>query len=283
MLDAISAEALKFTRHRATWFLVWIYPIGFMILAVLGIMIGLSQANRVAAAPEASKWIESTASIWSVPPHVLGRYFISAFTAVVFAGEYGWNTWKLVVPHRPRGALIAAKFAITLLLLYAAFVATGLLMILMTFVSDLVVGDPIPAGVTAGALAKAQWLGAVKALPPILLTIAYTALAAVLTRSMIAALVIGLVITTAEQTFLGLAPMLAYYAPALVSFVYRLLAGYHFENLASWISTGSAYQVQLPQSGNVALSWMTSLGTVLAWTGGLAALTWFSFKRQDIN
>jgi ABC-type transport system involved in multi-copper enzyme maturation permease subunit len=283
MLDAISAEALKFGRHRATWFLVWIYPIGFVILAVLGIMIGLTRTNGLSAAPDVSKWIEGTAAIWYVPPHVLGRYFISAFTAVVFAGEYGWNTWKLVVPHRARGSLIAAKFAITFLLLYAAFVATGLLAILLTFVSNLLIGDPIPSGITAAALAEAQWLGAIKALPAVLLTVAYTALAAVLTRSMIAALVIGLVITTAEQTFLGLAPMLAYYAPGLVSIVYQLLAGYHFENLASWIGGGAAYEVRLPESGPIAMSWATSLVALAAWTCGLAGLTWISFKRQDIN
>lgn len=283
MLDAVRAEALKFSRHRATWFLVWIYPIGFLLLATLGILIVLAQADRAAAAPEASKWIENTAAIWHVPPHVLGRYFISAFTAVVFAGEYGWNTWKLVVPHRARGSLIAAKFAITLLLLYAAFIATGLLMIVMAYVADLVVGDPIPAGITAGALAEAQWIGAVKALPPVLLTVAYTALAAVLTRSMIAALVIGLVVTTAEQTFLGLAPMLAYYAPRLVSILYQLLAGYHFENLASWIQNGAAYEVRLPETGPIAMRWMISLAAIAAWVGGLAALTWLSFRRQDIN
>ena len=38
--------------------------------------------------------------IWDVPDNAVGRYLICAFVAVVFAGEYGWNTWKLIVPHR---------------------------------------------------------------------------------------------------------------------------------------------------------------------------------------
>ncbi|PSJ43217.1 ABC transporter permease [Allosphingosinicella deserti] len=283
MLEAFAAETLKFRRHRATWFLVWIYPIGFLLLSVLLICVGLIQARPETAAPAASKWIESTAAIWYVPPHMFGRYLIAAFAAFVFAGEYGWNTWKLVVPHRSRSALIAAKFAMTFLFLYGAFLLTGLLTLLMGWIGDVVLGSPIPEGITAAALAKAQYLGAVAALAPVLVTIAYTSLAAVLTRSTIAALVIGLVAVTAEQAFLGLAPILSIYAPRLVWGLYQLLPGYHFDNLSSWLGQGSASQTRLPELEPIAWSWPASLALVGAWVVGVAGLTFVSFKRQDIN
>jgi ABC-type transport system involved in multi-copper enzyme maturation permease subunit len=283
MLEAFAAETLKFRRHRATWFLVWIYPIGFLLLWVLLILVGLAQTRPQMAAPAASKWIESTAAIWYVPPHMFGRYLISAFAAFVFAGEYGWNTWKLVVPHRSRSALIAAKFATTILFLYGAFVLTGLLTIVLGWLGDVVLGSPTPTGITAAALAKAHYMGALKALPPVLVTIAYTSLAAVLTRSTIAALVIGLVAVTAEQAFLGLAPLLANYAPRLVWALYQLLPGYHFDNLSSWLGQGAAFEARLPGTDSVAWSWPASLALIAGWVIGVASLTFVSFKRQDIN
>lgn len=283
MFEAFAAETLKFRRHRATWFLVWIYPIACLVLSVLLILIGLSQARPQAVAPAAAKWIESTAAIWYVPPHMFGRYLIAAFTAFVFAGEYGWNTWKLVVPHRARGALIAAKYAVTILFLYAAFLLTGLLTLAMGWLGDVVLGTPIPHGITASALAEAQYMGALKALSPVLVTIAYTSLAAILTRSTIAALVIGLVAVTAEQAFLGLSPLLAVYAPRLVWALYQLLPGYHFDNLASWLSEGAAFQARLPETEPVVWSWTGSLAAIAAWVFGVAGLTFVSFKRQDIN
>ena len=106
MLDAISAEALKFRRHRATWGLVWIWPIGLTIIMLLAIFIDLANgaAGETSGRPTAAGWIADSIGFWNVPGHPLGRYLIGAFVAVVFAGEYGWNTWKLIFPTAPAHA-----------------------------------------------------------------------------------------------------------------------------------------------------------------------------------
>ena len=115
-----------------------------------------------------------------------------------------------------------------------------------------------------------------------LLTIAYTSLAAVLTRSMIASLVIGLVVTTAEQTFFNVAAILSLYAPDLVRALSLALPAYHLDNLAIWIGQGRALPGILPD-GAVALPWTVSLAAASAWILGLGALTLLAFRRQDIN
>ena len=46
MLDAISAETLKFRRHRATWGLVWIWPIGLTIIWLIAIVVDLANGGR---------------------------------------------------------------------------------------------------------------------------------------------------------------------------------------------------------------------------------------------
>lgn len=287
MLNVISAEALKFTRHRATWGLVWIWPIGLTLIWILAIGAELSGAGGEAGGdgrggPTAAGWIADNVGFWSVPGHTFGRYIIGAFVAVVFAGEYGWNTWKLIVPHRARTSLISAKYAISFILLAVGFTLAALLFNLFGWLEDVLTGDSIPAGITAGALLKAHGAGALAALPAVFLTMAYVSLAAILTRSTVAALVIGLVVTTVEQLFFNFAPMFEPYAPSLVSTFYQALPGYHVANAASVISQGRVVEIPF-ESGAFSTSFATSLAIVGAWIVVMVGLTFWSFRRQDIN
>ena len=284
MLSAISAESLKLRRHRATWLLVWLFPIGVTVIMLIGIAIELLPGvGSPSAAPDTGKWIENAAAFWNAPPHGFTRYLICAIAAIVFGGEYGWNTWKLIVPHRSRTTLLAAKYVMCLVLLYLAFIAAALIMMAMTWLEDVVTGDAIPAGITLGALAHAHWAGFLASLAPVMLTIAYTSLAAILTRSTTAALVIGIAITTLEGIFGTFGPALSFYLPSVVEPLYRALPGYHLANLNSWIGGGEAREVLFPSGAVLASGWATSLAVVAAWIAGLVALTLARFNRQDIN
>lgn len=283
MLDALSAEGLKLTRHKATWFLVWLYPILFLLLFLVSIAIGLAHQVAHARPPVTSHWIEQTAIIWKLPNQTIGRYLIAAYVAVAFAGEYGWNTWKLIVPHRARAALIAAKFVMIFLLFLAALALTAALSVLGTWIEGLANGHPAPGGVTAAAILDVHARTALAGLAPFLFTLASIGLAAVLTRSMVAALVIGIVVATVEQVFLAFGPLLSTYAPALVWTSYHALPGYHLANLASWIEAGTARESAFPDGRIVALGWATSLAACVAWIGALTAATFAAFQRQDIN
>jgi hypothetical protein len=53
MLSAMSAEALKLRRHRATWLLVWIFPILVLVGYSIAIIAQLVQNNPPAAAAPA--------------------------------------------------------------------------------------------------------------------------------------------------------------------------------------------------------------------------------------
>jgi hypothetical protein len=281
MFDAISAEALKFRRHRATWGLVWIWPIGVTLLLTLAIIIQVAK-GEVGRPETVAGWIDDAVDFWQVAAEPVGRYLSCAFVAVVFAGEYGWNTWKLIVPHRARNSLIAAKYVVALALLICGFALGAFLFNLLNWLKDLATGTPIPAGITAGALLKAHGLAFLTALGPVLFTAAYTSLAAILTRSTVAALVIGLVITTVERLFRFFAPMLEPFAPGLIGGLYQVLPGYHLANLAEWLTEGRVLTVPFP-SGPFSMSPGASLAIVAVWTVGLVALTFRVFRRQDIN
>jgi hypothetical protein len=282
MLDALSAEALKLTRHKATWFLVWLYPIGLLLIFALLITGGVVSTSTPGH-PSLEEWLRETAMVWAAPSNTLGRYLLAAFVAVAFAGEYGWNTWKLIVPHRTRASLITAKFAVILLLLIAAYTLGALVSVLGSWLEDVATGDTIPSGITVGGLLRVHGETALASLAPGLITIGYAALASVLTRSTIAGLVIAIVAITVEQLFFNFAPVFSMKAPGLVWTLYHILPGYHFANLSSWIGSGAALSVPLPRSGTVSLSWMASAGAASAWVAALAGATFASFGRQDLN
>jgi uncharacterized membrane protein len=283
MLEALSAEALKMRRHKATWFLVWLFPIVFAIIFVVAIVLGLADLDQQSGQQSLNEWIEDTAIIWFVPGNALGRYLIAAFVAVVFAGEYGWNTWKLIVPHRSRNALIAAKYALILCLFAVSFLLTALISIAGTFAEDAATGDALPAGLSASLMLEYHAKAALAALAPAMLTIAYASLAAVLTRSMIAALLIAIVATTLEQLLFNFAPILSVRFPGIIQALYPVLPGYHLANLNEFIREGAGLRVEFPNGRIVAYSWATSLAAAAAWIGALVALTFGSFRRQDIN
>src|SRR5687767_700649 len=282
MLEALSAEALKMRTHKATWFLVWLFPIAFTAIMLLMIgagMLGFEKPDQ----PGVAKWIENTTMIWFVPNNAIGRYLISAFVAVIFAGEYGWNTWKLIVPHRRRASLIAAKYALTIILLAISFVLTAALLIGLNLADDALTGDTIPSGLTSAVLWDAHSKAALAAVAPVLIAIAYASLAAVLTRSTIAALVIAIVATTIEQIIVGFGPQLYVKFPSIVWPLYHGLPGHHIANLAEFIREGAALKREFPDGRIVDLGWTTSLGVLLAWLAALCGTTFAAFRRQDIN
>jgi ABC-type transport system involved in multi-copper enzyme maturation permease subunit len=283
MIDALSAEWLKLTRHKATWFLVWIYPIGLLIIFTLMISGNLVSDNSPSQ-PALKDWLQESALVWGAPGNTLGRYLLAAFAAVVFAGEYGWNTWKLIVPHRGRSSLIAAKYLTILLLFLITFTLSAIISLIGLTLEDVLSGDTLPAGITVGALLEVHGQAALASLAPALITLGYASLAAVLTRSTIAALVISIVAITVEQLFFNFAPLLSVKAPGLIWALVHILPGYHIANIGNWIAQGSAMQMPLPGNNSlVSLSWPVSAAVAAAWVAGLTALTFGSFRRQDIN
>ncbi|HEX8381053.1 MAG TPA: ABC transporter permease [Allosphingosinicella sp.] len=282
MLEALAAEALKMRTHKATWFLVWLFPIAFTIILVGAIVARVSGVDGHQAQP-AADWIEDTVLIWFIPNQAVGRYLLSAFVAVMFAGEYGWNTWKLIVPHRRRPSLIAAKYALTIILFAVSFLLTALITTGLSFAKDLLSGDSTPAGVTAAALWSAHSKAALAAAAPVLITVGYASLAAVLTRSTIAALVIAIAVTTLEQVIGNFGPALSLNFPSVVWPLYHVLPGHHLASLSEYIREGAALTRPFPGGRVVDLAWTTSLGILVAWIAALWGATFAAFGRQDIN
>lgn len=277
MLGALTAETMKLWRHRGLWGLVWIFPLGLALLILLsfGIEFSHGAAMRLRPPPTADSWINDTQLGWRIIGSGPARLLIGAFAALAFGGEYGWNTWKLITLHRRRLMLILSKYLVVLGLLLVASLIMALILLLLGLVSPALRGQPMPQGVTFGALLAAHGKAALAALFPVLLSIGYGSLAAILTRSMLGGAIVSVAAVTAE----GLANT---FAPILDKTLYLALPSYHLTSLTGWIMAGGPSPRPLP-SGILSEDWKVSLAFVLAWIVALCAGAAIAFDRQDLN
>lgn len=278
MLEALGAERIKLLRHRASWFLVWIFPIGVSAILIGVTIYQLIKGEAPDAGPPdtAAKWVADSVFPWIFPGNTLGRYLLAAFTAVAFGGEYGWNTWKLVAPHRGRVALLGAKYAVVLALFAVSLISMAVLSTVLGWANGVVTNDPVPEGIELTALLAANGRSATAALLAVLLTVAYASAGAVLTRSTLAGAIIAIVAITAESLIGSLGPRF------LDATLFQIAPSYHLSNLQSWVTTGEGLTQRLPK-GVVSLPWGWSLASYLLWTCGLIALAVAAFRRQDLN
>src|SRR5512145_2997375 len=115
--DLFRAEWIKIAGNRwVTSALIWIFPVGALaFVAVMSLILALGPGMRdedgtVQLGLDKAEWTERALEVWMIPNSLFGRLMILGFTAVVFAGEYQWQTWKNVVPRTRRVLLVLAKF-----------------------------------------------------------------------------------------------------------------------------------------------------------------------------
>lgn len=284
MINALRAETLKLRRHRATWLMVWIYPLALLLLTLFALIRGIVVPDAaVEQAASAAQWIEKSAMMWSVPQSGLGRYLMAGFCAVVFAGEYGWNTWKLVIPARARWQLIMAKWVVVAAFLYASFMIADLVVLSGEWLRGAIGQTRIPTGVSAGAVAHAHIMGMVQAAVPIAYTVVAAGLLGIATRSVLATVILSIVLITIEQLLPGIAVVLGGYASSLTRFAVEVLPFYHVANLLNWFKSGDTLKLLIGSAPAFSTGWQLSLAAALVWIAGAAALTVRIFGRQDQN
>lgn len=282
MLDAIRAEAIKMRRHRGTWGMVWIYPILIGILLAGGIIYRAVAGTGEDTVATAAEWIKGTAIFWHGPGSAPGRILVAAFTALVFAGEYNWNTWKLIVPVRQRWQLIVAKWLVITGFVFIALLLTNLLVLAEELIGTLQ-GSAIPDGVTLSAIVQENARAAAYSFIPIIFAMSFAALIAILTRSVLATIVlsIGLVILEGMLPLLGI---FAYQrAPGLTQFLIEATPLFHIDNLTNWAFYRTGAEMALSPEFTLSPAWGTSLAIVLAWSIAAGALAMAWFLRQDMN
>lgn len=293
MVSLLRAEAMKVLKNRVlTGFLVWLVPIGQGAFLLISIVIALvsKESARPMAMTSSHQWTVDMIGSWSMiiyfPLNILGRLLPLAFMAVVFAGEYEWDTWKNIIPRSQRVRLILAKYIVLITLVAASILATGLISAGGFAINHRILGMNYGPEFNWEAVHSflvnygQQFL---LGLLSLLILAGFAALAAILTRSILGGLLAGLGFSVVEPMSLGLLMFLrSIVAVPTIMNLYMLTPSFHIDNARSWfLLDGPLAASYVPANTEIGLG--LSLTILVAWAFSLAGLAVFLFQRQDIT
>lgn len=285
--DATRAEAFRLIHSRTTWFWSVVFlPILTLVFGVLAAWVMKSNMARLAADTDAPP--ELKAMLVSGPMNLGESLLQSAgnlagpglllFTligaATVYAGDYRWETWRLLRPRNGRIPLVVGKvLVVTGLSLIAMIVLTATTMtseVIRGVIFNRTLGFSLD-GEQTGALFGLWGLAALRVSQFLMLGL----LAAVATRSLMAALFVPLAVGVAQF----LAPnLLGAMGQAPDSWIVLLASP--GAALAALQGLLDPTAVALADPGLLPLkAWLSLIGwTVLPLAGALVL-----FQRQDLS
>ena len=261
---AVRGELYRARRNRAVLF--WAYWAVPLALVLFGAALDLIALVHLRGAPGQ----RSFADVAAAPLYLAGNPFVhilyAAGAASLVAGEYRWETWRLIVPRSRRSLLIGAK-----LLVFAWLAGLALLFALVGSTGLRALAQGLSGGLERWTVDAATLLRLAAAFGASLLEIlvlgAFVAIAAVRTRSVLAATLVGfgasLALTLALE-YLGPLP------PASPALALPPFAG---DVVRDWAGSGR---------GDLASPAMTGLAALALWAALLSAAAMLAFRRQDL-
>jgi ABC-type transport system involved in multi-copper enzyme maturation permease subunit len=301
MRGLLYADWIRF-RHRYD---LWIILVAVLLLAVLGFVSGATSANSQpelppfdpSMPPEMQALIEAQnaqieaqmalmrdlyvfpRSIVTVLEQGSWLFLAAAFVAASWiASEFDWGTIRNVVLARPeRGRFLAARLLALMAVMSVALVALGALGAVLPVLVR-VVGSGQPSGVTPLAILLTGIGGSIWSLA----FIAVAALAAVVTRSPIFALIL------AYGYFLldGLLGNLVIWKSAGLEWLPQFLLGVRLSGLLADIRVATGLRDAsggAPTTSAVHLDPIAGLLVIAAWISLSLGLTYAVLRRADIR
>ena len=201
LADAIRSETYRLSRNRtALFWSVLFVPIMGVLLATLGFVVAKANEAKLAGKlpPELMKGgpldlglaLVKSAGDFANPAILM---FVLIGAATLYAGDYRWETWRLISARNTRSNLIAGKVVVAVLVIVLATLAALASDVIAGLIQAAVFGRPLAFSMTGGAAADFGLL-ALTGWARILQFTMLGLLAAVMTRSLLAALFAPLVI-----------------------------------------------------------------------------------------
>jgi ABC-type transport system involved in multi-copper enzyme maturation permease subunit len=292
MVNLFRAEWIKATGNRwVAGCLVWIFPvamIGFIVVMVP--MVALFGPARESFSGT-FRWTEQAIGAWTSMNNPFGRLLLLGFTAVMFAGEFQWNTWKNTVPRNGRVTLIVFKFVTLGMLVVFAFVLTSILAAIGVGLVVKIAGGSYGPSVSREVLSEFAGDYALEAALMFTSTViaaGYAALAAIFTRSILGSILVAFAAVFLENLSVAGLMLIAFFldAPSILQ-LYRATPGYNLLNVNAWVTADHALRLSVPYSDvdRVVLADGLAFSVVMlaAWVIGLVALSAYLFQKQDIT
>ena len=282
LADAIRSESYRLLKNRtAVFWSVFFVPVVGLAISIFSFFMLKSKADQLAGKlpPELALGgpLDLGASLAGnagdlANPAILAFLLIGA--ATLYAGDYRWETWRLISARNTRPNLLLGKVGVLKFLALAAM----LVFLLIGSVSDVAKGLIFdrPMTFSFGAEQAAQFgLLFVLSFVRVVQFLMISLLAATLTRSLLAALFIPLVVGVG-QFFLGqFAPMLGLEPGDWLAQL--LMPGLAFDTLKTLIKGGIA------AAGTPDGIMIKAIVSLAVWSLAplAAAITWFG--RQDLS
>lgn len=287
LVDAIRAEGFRLSKNRTAlfWSLVFVPIIMLVIGAVTNFVLKGSETKILGdekMPPELKEALaRGTLDLADALVTAAGNFanpllllFVLIGAATIYAGDYRWETWRLISARNSRGNLLLAKLAVVAILALAAMAFMLVASLAENLIKAAVFERTLTFGMTGDkalqflGFAGLSWLR-------ILQFTMMGMLAAVLTRSLLAALFVPLVFGVAQFfTPQMLAPM-GVMPDAWLSVLVNPGAA---TDVGQAVIKGGVEAAALPD-GLVLKAWTSlALWTLIPLAGGLA---WF--RRQDLS
>ncbi|WP_313011701.1 ABC transporter permease subunit [Brevundimonas sp.] len=201
LADAIRSETYRLSRNRiALFWSVLFVPVIGLLLATIGFVVAKANEAKLVGKlpPELMKGgpldlgltLVKSAGDFANPAILM---FVLIGAATIYAGDYRWETWRLISARNTRSNLLAGKVVVVALLMIAATVAALASDVIASLIQAAVFGRALTFSMTGGAAADFGLL-ALTGWARILQFTMLGLLAAVMTRSLLAALFAPLVI-----------------------------------------------------------------------------------------
>lgn len=283
LVDAIRAESYRLSKNRTAlfWSLLFVPVVGLLISAATFIFAKANEAKLAGKLPpelglnsaplDLGAGLVASAAEFANPAVLM---FVLIGAATVFAGDYRWETWRLTTARNRRPNLLLGKVVVVVGLTIAATIAVLIGDIASNLVKAVVFERALTFSLTGAQTADLAWL-TLLGWGRIVQFVMLGLLAAVTTRSLLAALFVPLVVGVG-QFFLP--KLLASMGVSPDGWLTPLLTPGMAADLLKAVILGGAAAGDLPPQ---ALA-KGVLGLV-SWTLAplVGAIVWF--QRQDLS
>jgi ABC-2 type transport system permease protein len=268
LADAIAAERFRLSRDRVSLFWGFAFaPLASMLFSMAGDLFVRLVFHKVIPGQTTDVANRAMGAVAGVSGPITALFLLIG-AAAIFAGDYRWETWRLLTPRNSRLNLLAAK-----LIVFAEAAAWSLLLTAVTAIvaglfSSVVNLAPV-VGPGAGSAFPGQFAGVfLVTWLEILMIGALAATIGVATRSTMGAVIAGLVVV-AVQSGLGA-------TQAETTWKSLAIPAYAGRILKTFVAAPAEARPELGAAG-------LGLALLVVWVVVLAAAAAVVFKRQDLT
>lgn len=271
ILDALRAELFKLIRNR--WAAFFAFGLAPLFTFSFGVFMEFASRTMPQAAFIAYESpLMSALDGLAAPANIVMQLFLILGAAIIFAGEYRWETWRSILPRSERLPLLVAKFAAFAIAAAVSLVACGVAEFVVSLIGVALIGHAAWPTVGVVVLTAAMTLGFIASFLQVMATAAAVAVVAVVTRSMMAAIIVPFLVLigleiAGGRVYLRQAGVLEAALPNLGARGIRETAG-------DMIGDPDAIGLQLAEPGAIFL---------VMWIVLLFAAALLVFQRQDLS